>query len=473
MNSEVSPSVDIHRLLPQDQDAELGILGSILLSPNEVMEKCIEKRLEPDAFYVPAHATIYGHLQSLYAANKPIDFIILTNLLRDVGDLDKVGGPAFVTALFTFVPTASNAMYYIDIVLSKQVFRGVIVTCNDYSCKAYDSDEDAMAFLDHVESGIHSIAERHVRRVDGTIKEHALAAMDSIEALYERRGVVSGLTTGFTELDRMIDGLKGPDMIVIAARPSIGKSAIAMNIVEHVAMESKLPVGVFSLEMSSQQLTQRMICSRGKINMQLLRDGFMNNSDMDAVGRIGAQVATSPIFMDDTSALNILELRAKARRWKAKHDIQLIVIDYLQLLKSESKKAKDNRQIEIAEISSGVKALAKELKIPIIILAQLNRNPEGRSGGKPRLSDLRESGSIEQDSDIVGLLNREEYYADEKDKEKVAGQAVLDIAKNRNGPTGSVDLTFIKHLTRFETRTQQQPEQPRYSSQPPRSRNGE
>ena len=280
-----------------------------------------------------------------------------------------------------------------------------------------------------------------------------MQAIETIEQLYDRKGAITGLPTGFTEIDRMTSGLHGAEMIVIAARPSMGKTAFAMNIAEHVAINAKHPVAIFSLEMSSQQLVQRLLCSRARVNLQKIRDGFLSERDFPNLTNAASKLADSEIYIDDTSGLSILELRAKARRLKQKHNIELIVIDYLQLLRSPSKRAQDNRQIEIAEISSGIKALAKELNIPIIVLAQLNRNPEARAGGKPRLSDLRESGSIEQDADLVGLLVRSEYYAeDEEAKEETRGEAELIIAKQRNGPVGEVKLTFLKEFTRFEDR---------------------
>jgi len=294
------------------------------------------------------------------------------------------------------------------------------------------------------------------------MKDQVMEAIESIEKLYERRGSITGLPTGYSELDKMTDGLHAAEMFVIAARPSMGKTALAMNIGEHVALDHKMPVAIFSLEMSSQQLVQRLLCSRARVNLQRVRDGFLSERDFPNLTAAASKLAESKIFIDDTAGLSILELRAKARRLKTQHDIQLIVIDYLQLLRSTSRRAQDNRQLEIAEISSGVKALAKELAIPIIVLAQLNRNPENRSGdnkGRPRLSDLRESGSIEQDADIVALLVREEYYADnDEEKQEAEGKATLIIAKQRNGPVGDVPLTFLKEFTRFEDRARSEPE---------------
>ena len=448
-------------MLPQSQDAELGLLGSILLAPREVMGECVEKKITPEHFHVPAHGIIFNVLRELYDANKPIDFILLTQLLRDRQLLDKVGGPAFVSGLFTFVPTAANANFYLEILKEKFTLRQIILTCTDLAARSYDEQENVDTFLDEVEKKVFEISQSRLTEKGFQIKDAVVSALDSIEKLYDRKGEISGLATGFEDFDKMTDGLHGAEMIVIAARPSMGKTALAMNIAEHISLDGKRPVAVFSLEMSSQQLVQRLLCSRAKVNLNNVRDGFMAERDFQNLTHAAAKISESQIYIDDTAGISILELRAKARRLKAQHDIQLIVIDYLQLLKSTSKRAQDNRQLEISEISSGLKALAKELEIPIIVLAQLNRNPENRTGeakGRPKLSDLRESGSIEQDADLVGLLVREEYYADnEEEKEEKKGLATLIIAKQRNGPVGDVPLTFLKEFTRFETRAKNAP----------------
>ena len=280
-----------------------------------------------------------------------------------------------------------------------------------------------------------------------------MGALESIEKLWERRGGITGISTGFVELDRMTNGMHEAEMIVIAARPSMGKTALAMNIAEHVAINGKLPVAVFSLEMSSQQLVQRLLCSRARVNLQKVREGFLAERDFPSLTAAASKLAEAQIFIDDSASLSILELRAKARRLKAQKDIKLIVVDYLQLLRSTTRRAMDNRQLEISEISAGLKGLAKELKVPVLVLAQLNRQPEARTGGKPRLSDLRESGSIEQDADLVGLLVRPEIYEeDEEARAEKAGEAEFIIAKQRNGPVGEIPLTFLKEFTRFETR---------------------
>jgi replicative DNA helicase len=296
------------------------------------------------------------------------------------------------------------------------------------------------------------------------MKQMVNEAIDGIEKIAATRGAITGLPTGFAALDRMTNGMHEGEMIVIAARPSMGKTALAMNIAEHAAIDCGKPVAVFSLEMSAQQLVQRLLCSRARVNGKALREGFINNATMNSLIGTAGQLTKAKMFIDDTPGLSILELRAKARRLRNREKIELVVIDYLQLLRSNSRRAQENRQIEIQEISYGIKALAKELKIPVIVLAQLNRNPEQRTGagaGRPRLSDLRESGTIEQDADVVGLLIRDKYYAeDDEAKKEAAGKATLIIAKQRNGPTGDVPLTFLEEFTRFEERAEDNRREP-------------
>ncbi|MBV9658990.1 MAG: replicative DNA helicase [Verrucomicrobia bacterium] len=448
-------SQDIHRALPHSLEAEKGLLGSMLLAPAEVIGKAVQE-IDAAHFYLPAHQVIYQTLVDFWTRQQPADVITLTQALRDRGQLELVGGAALVTELFTFVPTAANATYYLEIVREKFVLRQIINTCTDCAARSYEAGGDVNELLDEVESRILGIGESRLKQKIPTMKEQVMQAIETIEQLYDHRGALTGLPTGFRDFDRMTSGLHEAEMVVIAARPSMGKTALAMNIAEHVALDGKHPVAIFSLEMSSQQLVQRLLCSRARVNLQKVRDGFLSERDFPNLTTAAAKLADSQIYIDDTAALSILDLRAKARRLKQMYGIKLIVIDYLQLLRSNSRRAQDNRQLEIAEISSGVKGLAKELEIPIIVLAQLNRNPESRSGdskGRPRLSDLRESGSIEQDADVVGLLVREEYYADsDEEKQEAEGKALLIIAKQRNGPTGDVKLSFMKEFTRFEDR---------------------
>jgi replicative DNA helicase len=443
-------------LLPQSADAEQGILCSILLAPKEVGGLCVERGIRAEHFHIPAHASIYTVLKEMYDACRPIDLVTLTQELRDRKLLDQAGGAAFITQLFTFLPTAANASYYLEIVEEKYTLREIIRVCTEYAGRSYDEQAEVTMLLDEVETRVLAISQERVRGETASMKDQVMAAIHAIEELYANKGGLTGFATGFAALDKMCDGLHRQEMFVIAARPSMGKTALAMNMAEHVALELKKPVAVFSLEMSASQLVQRLLCSRARVNLEQIRNGFLAERDFPALTAAASKLAESKIFIDDTAGLSILELRAKARRLKSQHGIEAIFIDYLQLLRSTTRRAQDNRQIEIAEISSGIKALAKELNIPIVVLAQLNRKPEERSGeskGRPRLSDLRESGSIEQDADVVGLLIREEYYAEnDEDRKEAEGKATLIIAKQRNGPVGDVPLTFLKQFTRFENR---------------------
>ncbi|HVE16486.1 MAG TPA: replicative DNA helicase [Chthoniobacterales bacterium] len=455
--SKASYLPDIHRSLPQSLDAEKGVLCSALLSPGNVLGECIE-RLEENHFYHPAHQIIYREMVMLQNAAKPVDFITLTQVLKDKGELDKAGGAAAISELFTFVPTSSNADYYIDIVREKFLLRQLITTCTEFASRAYDEQGEVKLLLDEAESKVMQIGEERFKGVFADMRTEVMKAIESIEALYKNRGGLTGLPTGFKKLDEMTGGLRGSEMFVVAARPSMGKTAFAMNIAEHVAVVAGKPVGVFSLEMSASQLVQRLLCSHARVNLKNVRDGFLSTHDTSKITKSAQVLAKSSIYIDETAGISILELRAKARRMRDRHGIELIVIDYLQLLRSPSKRGQENRQIEIAEISNGVKALAKELDIPIIVLAQLNRNPDSRTGnskGRPRMSDLRESGSIEQDADVVSLLVRSEVYEDDEDEKKEkAGEAELIIAKQRNGPIGDIPLSFLKEFTRFEDRAE-------------------
>src|SRR6516164_3051680 len=450
--SPTSSAQDVHRTLPHSVDAEQGVLGSMLLSPRETIAECVEK-INEDYFYVPAHRTIYNVLVDLWNTGQAIDLITFTQVLRDRNLLDSVGGAAFVTNLFTFVPTAANVQYYLEIVRDKYILRQIIFAATESVRRAYEEQDEVNNLLDEVEQKIFAVGEDRFKGQMLSMKEQVMNTLESIEKLFENKGAITGVSTGFRDLDKLTSGLHSSEMIVIAARPSMGKTALAMNIAEHAAIEVKLPVAIFSLEMSSQQLVQRMLCSRARVNLAKTRDGFLAEADFPKLTHAASKLAEARIFIDDTAGLSILELRAKARRLKAQQDVRLIIVDYLQLLRSTSRRAQDNRQLEISEISAGLKGLAKELKIPVIVVAQLNRQPEQRSGGKPRLSDLRESGSIEQDADLVGLLVRPELYEeDEEARVEKAGEAELIIAKQRNGPVGEIPLTFLKEYTRFETR---------------------
>jgi replicative DNA helicase len=455
--SSTSYTLDPHRSPPHSRDAEQGVLGSMLISPRDVIALCVEK-INADYFYIPAHQTIYNLLVEMWNDQKAIDLITFTQALRDRQLLEVVGGAALITHLQTFVPTAANVEYYLEIVREKFILRQIISTCTTSITRAYNEQDEVTGLLDEVERDIFAIGEERFKAEILSMKEQVMATLESIEKLFENKGAITGLSTGYRDFDKLTSGLHSSEMVVIAARPSMGKTALAMNIAEFVAIQLKLPVAIFSLEMSAQQLVQRMLCSRARVNLAKTRDGFLAEADFPKLTNAASKLAEAKIYIDDSAGLSILELRAKARRLKAQQDVQLIIVDYLQLLRSTSRRAQDNRQLEISEISAGLKSLAKELKIPIIVVAQLNRNPEIRTGsgkGVPRLADLRESGSIEQDADLVGLLVREEYYADsDEERTELEGKAELIIAKQRNGPIGQVKLTFLKSFTRFEDRAE-------------------
>jgi replicative DNA helicase len=369
--------------------------------------------------------------------------------------MDSVGGPAAVAEIYTFAPTPAHVTHYATQVREKATLRRVITSCSECINRAFEDQENVGPLLDEVEARILGIREDEVGKKGMlTMKEHVFKAIDDLEARAANPNAINGVATGFKVLDEMTGGMHAGEMIIIAARPSMGKTSFAMNIVENVAVDQNRPCAVFSLEMTADSLVQRLICSRAKINMRSLMSGqFLNQGSFQMMTRAASALAGSRIFIDDTPALSILDLRSKARRLHKMHKIELIMVDYLQLCRSTSRRAQDNRQQEIAEISSGLKALAKELSLPIIVLAQLNRGAENRTSNKPKLSDLRESGSIEQDADVVGLLFRQEYYAEDDDaRAESAGEAEFLIAKQRNGPTGGVPLTFRKEFMRFEDR---------------------
>ena len=390
-------SPDIHRALPHSVEAEQGVLGSMLISPRDAITAVVEKKVNEEYFYIPSHQTIYTVLVDLWNTNHGIDLITFTQVLRDRNLLETVGGASFVTSLFTFVPTAANIGYYLDIVRDKYILREIISACTEGARRSYEEQDEVDNLLDEVEQKIFAVGEDRFKDEIFSMKDQVMDAIEAIEKLYQQHGGITGLATGFKDFDRLTSGLHPAEMIVIAGRPSMGKTALAMNIAEHVAVNEGRPVAVFSLEMSAQQLVQRLLCSRAGVNSQKVRDGtFLAERDFPKLTAAASKLAEAKIFIDDSPGLNILELRAKARRLKAQHDIELIVIDYLQLLRSTSRRGQENRQIEISEISAGIKGLAKELNIPIIVAAQLNRNPENRTGRQQRPAEAERPARVRQ-----------------------------------------------------------------------------
>jgi replicative DNA helicase len=449
-------AASVDRLPPHSPEAEQGVLGCVLLSPNECMGSCIEKlKSGPEVFYDLRHQTIFTALAEMYDAQEAIDVITLQQRLKNKQLLEQVGGIAYLSALPDTVPSAANLSYYLDIVQEKHLLRKMIQTCTDVVGRVYEFEGEVDSLMDEVERDILRISESRVQSQTIMIKELVKKAINTIEDFHQRQGMLTGVGTGFADLDKMTSGLHAGEMIVIAARPSMGKTSLAMNIAEHVAIDEKVPVGVFSLEMTSESLVLRMLCSRSRVNMRNVRDGFLAERDFPKLTGAAGKLANAPLFIDDSSGLSILQLRAKARRMHQQYGIKLFVIDYLQLLHSTARRA-ENRQQEIADISNGIKSLAKELSVPIVVLSQLNRELEREKNRKPRLSDLRESGAIEQDADVVGLLYKPSSGEDDDGgsapaAEEDAVPVNLLIAKQRNGPTGDVNLTFLKSYTRFES----------------------
>src|SRR6266571_763031 len=441
----------VDRLPPHSPEAEQGVLGCVLLSPNDCMGECIEKfKSGAEVFYDLRHQTIFGALAEMYDSREAIDLITLQQRLKNKQLLDEVGGIPYLAGLPDIVPSSANLAYYLEIVQEKYLLRKMIRICTDVVGRVYDYEGEVDALMDEVERDILRISESRVQSQTITIKDLVKKAINTIEDFHQRQGVLTGVGTGFTDLDKMTSGFHAGEMVVIAARPSMGKTSLAMNIAEHVAIDLKLPVGVFSLEMTSESLVLRMLCSRSRVNLRNVRDGFLAERDFPKLTGAAGKLAKAPLFIDDSSALSILQLRAKERRMFQQYGIKLFVIDYLLLLHSTARRA-ENRQQEIADISNGIKALAKELNVPVIVLSQLNRELERDRSRKPRLSDLRESGAIEQDADVVGLLYKPSSGDDEDSgTEQEAVPINLLIAKQRNGPTGDVNLTFLRTYTRFE-----------------------
>jgi len=442
----------IDRLPPHSMEAEQGVLGCILLSPNDCLGDCIEKfKSGSEVFYDLRHRSVYETLIEMYERKEAIDLITVQQTLKDKSQLDGVGGLAYLASLPDAVPSAANLEYYLEIVREKFVLRRMISTCTEVVSRAYEHQGEVDTLLDEVERDVLRMATDRVTGGNRTIKDLVHSAIHTIEEYHQRQGKLGGLGSGFLDLDKMTDGWHEGEMIIIAARPSMGKTSLAMNMVEHVAVNLNLPVGVFSLEMTAESLVMRMMSSLARVNSRSIRDGFLSERDFSKLTTAAGKLAKAPLFIDDASGLSILQLRAKARRMHQQYGLKLFVIDYLQLLHSTSRRA-ENRQQEIADISNGIKALAKELRVPVIVLSQLNRELEKDKNRKPRMSDLRESGSIEQDADVVGLLYRPVANDDDEgpSPDQEAVPVNLLIAKQRNGPTGDVNLTFLKSCTRFE-----------------------
>ena len=439
------------RLPPAAFESEQGILGCIMLSPNEAIGECMSKLTEAgEEFYDLRHQTIYKALVRMYDRRESIDVITLMQTLTNERKLEEIGGVTYLTSLSDLVPSAANLDFYLKIVIEKFQLRRVIRIATEGIQNVYEAEGEVEQIIDNFEKDVLSIRSAKVSTSSG-MKELVPQAQNLIESMMSVTGRLSGIATGYADLDRMTNGLQPGEMIVIAARPSLGKTSLAMNIVENVAVKTGIPCGVFSMEMTKLALTTRMISSLARVNLRNVREGFVAQADVPRLSSASQNLYGSPIEIDDTPALPIMQLRARARVMAQRFGIKLLVIDYLQLAQSTTRRGKENRQIEVSEISCGIKALAKELNIPVIVLSQLNRDIERDKKRKPNLSDLRESGSIEQDADVVAFLYKPAYDDDDAAEQSDALPINLLVAKQRNGPTGDVPLTFIKGYTRFES----------------------
>jgi replicative DNA helicase len=429
---------------PHNLEAEAAVLGGILLD-NQTIDAVIEL-LSADDFYREAHRKIFKAAVALNGSSEPVDILTLTEAVRTRGELEEVGGVGYLSELVDRAVTAANTEYYARIIREKATLRHLIAAATEIVTRGYEGREEVGQFVDQAEQSIYDIAERKVRASFTRVGDMIMDTFRKIEQLYERKEAITGVSTGFVDLDRLTAGFQPSDLIIIAGRPSMGKTSFAMNIAEHCAIEDGTGVAIFSLEMSKEQLVMRMLCSQAQIDLNKVRTGFLAAGDFPKLATAAGRIEDAPIYIDDTPALSSLELRAKARRLKRdkQANLGLIVVDYLQLMRGAS----ESREQEISEISRSLKALAKELNVPVIALSQLNRQVEQRTPPKPRMSDLRESGAIEQDADVIAFIYREEVYNPESVEDQ--GKAEIIIAKQRNGPTGEVLLAFRREFTRFE-----------------------
>jgi replicative DNA helicase len=437
--------VSSHKLPPQNVEAEQSVLGGILIE-NDAINKVVEI-LTPEDFYRDAHRRIYNALINLSSRDEPADLITLTNELRKIDQLDAAGGASYITSLIDSVPTAANIEYYARIVKEKSILRQLIQTSTDIITESYQDRSDVESFLDEAERSIFQISENRVRPSFYPIRDIVKQSFKTLERLYEKKELVTGVPSGFKELDQMTAGFQPSDLIIVAGRPSMGKTAFCLNVAQYAAIEKRTPVAVFSLEMSKEQLVIRLLCSEAHVEGTKLRTGFLSEGDWPRLTIAAGNLSEAPIFIDDTAALSVLELRAKARRLKADQGLGMVIIDYLQLMRGRARV--ESRQQEISEISRSLKAVAKELSIPVIAVSQLSRRTEERTGMRPQLSDLRESGAIEQDADLILFLYRDEVYNRAEDNPN-RGKAEMIIGKQRNGPTGKIDLAFLSKFTTFK-----------------------
>lgn len=432
----------LNRIPPQNLEAERSTLGSMFLEKDAIY-RAIEI-LRPEDFYKDTHRLIYQAVLDLTNKGEPVDLVTVTEELRQKDSLDQVGGISYLTGLANAVPTAAHIEYYAKIVEEKALLRQLIHAASEVVASGYDAQDEVEKILDEAEKSIFAISNRRTRRSMVNLKSILIETFEQIEKLYESRGAVTGISTGFADLDRFTAGLQPSDLIILASRPSMGKTTFALNIAENAAIQMKIPVVVFSLEMSKEQLAMKLLCAEAGVDNQRIRTGNLTEEDWPRLSHALGRLSEAKIFIDDSPNVSALEVRAKSRRIMAEHGLGLVVIDYLQLMQSRSRT--ESRQQEVSEISRSLKALARELSIPVLALSQLSRAVEQRTNKRPTLADLRESGSLEQDADLVCFLYREDYYDPETEKKNITE---FIIAKHRNGPIGTIEFLFQKEFSKF------------------------
>jgi replicative DNA helicase len=433
---------------PSEPEIEASVLGAMMIE-KEAVPKALEL-LKPESFYLTSHRLIYEAMLSLFESSEPIDTVTLYEELKKREQIDEVGGAVYLSQLSQNISSAANIEYHAKIILEKQILRGLITSSHEIAKAAYEGTNDAFDILDQAERKIFEITESHLTQSYQGMDRAVRDALEYIEAIHSQTQQKFSVPSGYYELDEILGGFQKSDLVIIAARPSMGKTALALSLARNAAVDHDIPVGIFSLEMSTMQLIIRLLCAEGKLNAHLVRTGKLPHAEGVKLSKNAHKLIEAPIYVDDSPAQTVLEIRAKARRLKVEKNVGMIIIDYLQLMQGHAKA--ESREREISHISRSLKSLAKELNIPVIALSQLNRAVETRTDKRPQLSDLRESGSIEQDADVVIFLNRPEYYGMEKDAngESLEGVAEVIVGKQRNGPTGTVKLAFIKEYARFE-----------------------
>lgn len=444
MADKRTPPDGIERIPPQNIEAEQAVLGAMLIKKEAI--SAAAELLTGDDFYRYAHRLVFEAIMTLHQANEAVDMITVTDRLKRDGELEKAGGIAFITALANAVPTAANVAFHARIVRQKSQLRHLINAATEIAGTAYEDADDVDEIMDDAEKRILGVTARSNHADFVPMKDILVTTFEQIERHAANKGTLTGLPSGFLDLDRITSGFQPSDLILVAARPSMGKTAFTLNIATHAAIRREKTVAFFSLEMSKEQLALRMFSAEGQVDSQRLRVGDLKDEEWQKLISAADRLTKAPLWIDDTPGITVMELRSKARRLKAEHGLDLIVIDYLQLMQGRGRGSGDNRQQEISEISRSLKALARELKVPVIALSQLSRSVESRQIKRPMLSDLRESGSLEQDADIVMFLYREDYYEKETDRQNITE---VIVAKHRNGPVDTVSLFFQKEFTKF------------------------